>query len=252
MVLKIQNVFEARKAKKAAAAQQAAERKAAKAKSLPKGVVDLAEKPDPARKKVKPLSDYILDAAEQLDQGINIALFFGIVFLLVVAFAIFLHSVYAVIDHRHGLFLELATTVINGILLVFIVLELIETAQTQLERGFRKRIQGDLVRKLLIIGILSAVRHILTIGADLSRTPPGNNAKDAAQFTHSLQELGVDATVVLVLVLALVLVSRFYREQDLVADELTKLNDLRASGVIADQEFEDLKAKILGSSERPT
>jgi hypothetical protein len=204
----------------------------------------------PAR--AEPSSNGIAGLAEKLDPAINFALLVGIVFLLAAAFAIFVHSVYTVIDHRDGQFLDLATTVINGILLVFIVLELIETAQTQVARGFRKRIQGDLVRKLLIIGILSSVRHILTIGAELSTTPPGNKASDAARFTHSLQELGLDAAVVLVLVVGLILVSRFYREQDLVADELTKLYGLRESGVIADQEFEDLKAKILGSSERPS
>jgi hypothetical protein len=56
----------------------------------------------------------------------------------------------------------------------------------------------------LIIGIISAVRHILTVGAKLSLI--GETSETV--FRRSQIELGVSAAVVLTLAIGLVLISR--------------------------------------------
>lgn len=84
---------------------------------------------------------------------------------------------------------------INGVLFVVIVMEILRTVAAHFERD------GFQLRPFLIIGIISAVRHILTVGAQLSLgAEHGNTA-----FVHAQIELGVNAAVGLVLVVALVL-----------------------------------------------
>jgi uncharacterized membrane protein (DUF373 family) len=92
-------------------------------------------------------------------------------------------------------FAEAVTTAVNGVLFVVIVLEIFRTLLAHLEGG------GFQLRPFLIIGIISVVRHILLVGAVASAT--GNTGFDHAQI-----ELGVNAGVALVLVIALVLLHR--------------------------------------------
>ena len=66
----------------------------------------------------------------------------------------------------------------------------------------------------LIIGIISAVRHILTVGARLTLVGEGTDTT----FAHSQVELGVEAGVVLALALGLLLVrSKAYAREMLTA-----------------------------------
>ncbi len=88
------------------------------------------------------------------------------------------------------------TTLVNGVLFVVIVLEIYQTVVAHLKGG------GFQLRPFLVIGIISAVRHILLIGAQSLSTE-----KDLA-FTHTQVELGVNAAVALGLVVALVLLHR--------------------------------------------
>lgn len=84
---------------------------------------------------------------------------------------------------------------INGVLFVVIVLELLTTVLAHFhEEGFQ-------LTPFLIIGGISAVRHILTIGAQES-------LGDEADFNHAQIGLGVNAGVTLLMVIALVLVHR--------------------------------------------
>jgi uncharacterized membrane protein (DUF373 family) len=92
-------------------------------------------------------------------------------------------------------FAQTVTAGVNGVLFVVIVLEIFRTVLAHLEGG------GFQLRPFLIIGIISAVRHILLIGA-LS----ASNQNSA--FNHAQIELGVNAGVALVLVIALVLLHR--------------------------------------------
>jgi hypothetical protein len=97
------------------------------------------------------------------------------------------------------------TTIINDVLLVFIILELVESAREQLSGD--RRVSPQLVEKLLIIGVLASIRHILTVGAELA-------VKSDPRLTRLwLLELGVNAVAVLVLIGGLVLVHRLYGAQ---------------------------------------
>ena len=99
-------------------------------------------------------------------------------------------------------FAQTVTAGVNGVLFVVIVLEIFRTVLAHLEGG------GFQLRPFLIIGIISAVRHILLVGA-LSASN-GNS-----EFNHAQIELGVNAGVALVLVIALVLLHRGGATSDL-------------------------------------
>ncbi len=90
-------------------------------------------------------------------------------------------------------FINLILNDINTILFVVIVLELLATVVAHLrERVF------DL-RPLLIIGVISSVRHILIVTAHMS----ADSAIDSTRFTEQIIELIVNTVVTLVLVLCL-------------------------------------------------
>lgn len=95
-------------------------------------------------------------------------------------------------------FAERVTAVINSVLFVIIVMEILRTVVAHFDDA------GLQLKPFLIIGIISAVRHILTVGAQVSLGGEG----DAAHFQRTQVELGVNAAVVLALVLGLVLVWR--------------------------------------------
>jgi uncharacterized membrane protein (DUF373 family) len=95
-------------------------------------------------------------------------------------------------------FAERVTAVINSVLFVIIVMEILRTVVAHFDDA------GLQLKPFLIIGIISAVRHILTVGAQVSLGGEG----DAAHFRRTQMELGVNAAVVLALVLGLVMVWR--------------------------------------------
>jgi uncharacterized membrane protein (DUF373 family) len=90
------------------------------------------------------------------------------------------------------------TSAINGVLFVIIVLELLRTVLAHFETS-------DLqLQPFLIIGVISSVRHILTIGARLTLQGEGT----AEGFRRTQIELGVEAAVVLALSIGLILIRR--------------------------------------------
>jgi uncharacterized membrane protein (DUF373 family) len=93
-------------------------------------------------------------------------------------------------------FAETITAAVNGVLFVVIVLELYSTVIAHFRGG------GFQLRPFLIIGIISAVRHVLLVGTQ-SLSGETNKA-----FNHVQIELAVNAGVALVLVIALVLIER--------------------------------------------
>jgi uncharacterized membrane protein (DUF373 family) len=93
-------------------------------------------------------------------------------------------------------FVETITTAVSGVLFVVIVLEIFRTVLAHLEGG------GFQLRPFLVIGVISAVRHVLLVGAQ-SVLHNGDRA-----FNHAQIELGVNAAVAVALVAALVLVHR--------------------------------------------
>ena len=90
------------------------------------------------------------------------------------------------------------TSGINDVLFVVIVLELLRTVVAHLET------EDFQLRSFLIIGIISAVRHILGVGARLTLEAGITDT----QFNRAQIELGVSAVVVLALAVSFILISR--------------------------------------------
>lgn len=117
--------------------------------------------------------------------------------LVVVAIVVMGHSVGDFFHSEGHPFAERVTTVINSVLFVIIVMEILRTVIAHFDDA------GLQLKPFLIIGIISAVRHILTVGAQISLAQT-----DAEHFRRAQAELGVNAAVVLALVFGLVMVWR--------------------------------------------
>ena len=126
---------------------------------------------------------------------------------MVIAIALLVIAVYALVRGVHDAvapppdeaFAVTVTRAVNALLFIVIVLELLRTIVARLEGG------GFQLQPFLVIGIISASRHILTVGAQLSISG------EELPLRRTMIELSVNAGVVLVLSLALVLVRRFAR-----------------------------------------
>jgi len=84
---------------------------------------------------------------------------------------------------------------INDILFIVIILEIMRTVIVRFTYGI---FQLD---NFLIIGVIAAVRHILTVGASLTM----EKKKTTEYFNRALMEMGVNTGIVLALVFALFL-----------------------------------------------
>src|SRR5436305_15291204 len=105
----------------------------------------------------------------------------------------------------HIILPERVTALVNGVLFVIIVMEMLRTVMAHFDDA------GLQLKPFLIIGTISAVRHILTVGAKSSL---GAGAADP-DFRNGEIELAINAAVVMVLVIGLVLVRRSERGRDL-------------------------------------
>ncbi len=117
--------------------------------------------------------------------------------LLGIGVVVLYHTASVLVDPSRTFALRTVDS-INGILLAVIVLELMSTVVAHFERV------GLQLKPFLIIGIISAVRHILTIGARL--TLLGEVRGEA--FRNSQIELGVESGVAFALAISLLLVRR--------------------------------------------
>jgi uncharacterized membrane protein (DUF373 family) len=115
--------------------------------------------------------------------------------LIVLAAAVLVHTV-ADFASDEIEFAQRVTGAVNGVLFVIIVLEILRTVMAHFEDA------GLQLKPFLTIGIISAVRHILTLGAQLSQS------HSAERFRQTQIELGVNAAVVVTLVAGLILVRR--------------------------------------------
>ena len=84
---------------------------------------------------------------------------------------------------------------INDILFIVIILEILRTVISRFTDGVYQ------LNKFLIIGVIAAVRHILTVGASLTL----QTGKTDEAFERALYELGLNALVVVALVFAIYL-----------------------------------------------
>ena len=120
--------------------------------------------------------------------------------LVVIAVAVFVRGVHDLVLAPHGeQFAVTITRAVNSALFIVVILELVRTIVARLEGG------GFQLQPFLVIGIISATRDILTVGAELSLTG------DQTPLVRTMTELGVNAGVVVALSVALVLVRRFAR-----------------------------------------
>jgi uncharacterized membrane protein (DUF373 family) len=92
---------------------------------------------------------------------------------------------------------------VNDILFIVIILEILRTVISRFTDGVYQ------LDKFLIIGVIAAVRHILTVGASLTLT--AQKTDDA--FQRALYELGLNALVVVALVFAIFLSKAAHRNK---------------------------------------
>ena len=120
--------------------------------------------------------------------------------LLGVAGYVLYHTAYDLFSHpKDQTFATVATNAVNGVLFAIIILEVMRTVLAHFDHG------GLQLQPFLIIGTISAIREILSVGARLSL----NGTTFSTEEIHtSLIELGVNAGVVVGLAFALVLVRR--------------------------------------------
>ena len=140
----------------------------------------------------RPLPPWLLDGLTTLEDLVYLTV---ALVLIGIAVAGMYNTVDKLIASNGQEFATVVTNAVNGVLFVVIVLEIFRTVVAHLEGG------GFQLRPFLIIGVISAVRHILLVGA-LSLS------NDSTIFNHTEIELGVNAGVALVLVIALVLLHR--------------------------------------------
>lgn len=116
--------------------------------------------------------------------------------LVGVAVALLYHTIEEVFTAEHLSFVRRINDAVNGVLFVVIVLEIFRTVLAHLEGG------GFQLVPFLVIGVISAVRHILLVGTEALE------GQTQRVFEHTQIELAVNALVALVLVIALVLIRR--------------------------------------------
>ena len=84
---------------------------------------------------------------------------------------------------------------VNDVLFIVIILEILRTVISRFTDGVYQ------LDKFLIIGVIAAVRHILTVGASLTL----ESTKSDEAFRRSIYEMGLNAGIVVALVFALYL-----------------------------------------------
>jgi len=81
---------------------------------------------------------------------------------------------------------------VNDILFIVIILEILRTVISRFTDGVYQ------LDKFLIIGVIAAVRHILTVGASLTL----ESGKSDEAFRRAITEMGLNAGIVVALVFA--------------------------------------------------
>lgn len=140
------------------------------------------------------LPRYMLRILENCESITFLAIAIGLFGIVV---AVFVQEVVTLArPHPHEQFPLTVTRAVNSALFIVVVLELMRTIVSRIQGG------GFHLQPFLVIGIVSATRDILTVGAELSL----NGGQ--APLVRTMTELGVNVGVVLALSLALVMVRR--------------------------------------------
>ena len=148
----------------------------------------MAKKEDPpytrVEKSILPLK--YVDLIEDVFHGILALSLLGI------AIGAFYSSIQRVID-TEPFFPNGMIQGINDILFIVIILEILRTVISRFTDGVYQ------LDKFLIIGVIAAVRHILTVGASLTL----QTGKSDTAFERAVIELGLNALIVIALVFAI-------------------------------------------------
>lgn len=163
-----------------------------RAAALPPGDSRLA--PWPPRREVHQHTPRTL---QPLAWGQDLLQYAVAVVLMGAAVVVLVRSVYESLFHP-GPFNEQIPGLIDSVLFVIIVLEIFSTVLSHFREG------GFQLKPFLVIGIISAVRHILIVGAKSSL------GGTVSHFNRTMIELGVNAGIVIALVVAL----RLTRKRD--------------------------------------
>jgi uncharacterized membrane protein (DUF373 family) len=91
---------------------------------------------------------------------------------------------------------------VNDILFIVIILEILRTVISRFTDGVYQ------LDKFLIIGVIAAVRHILTVGASVTL----ESTKSDEAFRRALYEMGLNAGIVVALVFAIFLSKLAHRK----------------------------------------
>ena len=116
------------------------------------------------------------------------------VFLLGIAIAALYFSVVRVFETT-PFFPNGMIQAINDILFIIIILEILRTVVARYTDGVFQ------LQNFLIIGVIAAVRHILTVGASMTLA----SGKSQDQFDRAVIELGISTAIVVALVFAIFL-----------------------------------------------
>ena len=92
---------------------------------------------------------------------------------------------------------------VNDILFIVIILEILRTVISRFTDGVYQ------LDKFLIIGVIAAVRHILTVGASLTL----QTGKSDQAFDRAIYEMGLNAIIVVALVFAIFLSKSAHRNR---------------------------------------
>lgn len=125
----------------------------------------------------------------------------GLVFLAG-AVAMLCYSVVVFFENIHEGFPQAIITLVNDLLLVMIIMEVLRTVLSYIEE------RGASLRPFLFIGAISATRRILAIGAEMSISGEKQTQLTREDFVRRLVDLGVNALVILAIVIALYLLAR--------------------------------------------
>jgi uncharacterized membrane protein (DUF373 family) len=114
------------------------------------------------------------------------------IFLLGIAVAALYYSVVRVFETT-PFFPTGMIQAINDILFIIIILEILRTVVARYTDGVFQ------LQNFLIIGVIAAVRHILTVGASMTLA----SGKSQAEFDRAVIELGISTAIVIGLVFAI-------------------------------------------------
>ncbi|CAN2187414.1 hypothetical protein MCEMRE203_00439 [Candidatus Nanopelagicaceae bacterium] len=92
---------------------------------------------------------------------------------------------------------------VNDILFIVIILEILRTVISRFTDGVYQ------LDKFLIIGVIAAVRHILTVGASLTL----ESGKSDEAFDRAIFEMGLNALIVVALVFAIFMSKTAHRRK---------------------------------------